>query len=76
MANHARISSDRLVEKIFSVVQYNVYGQYDPLIISIAPVSGEPGLQKLQNAIQRSISDNWDQNYSYGKLGSGPIDFS
>ena len=53
IATMAKIPTDRLVEKVFAVLQDNGYGQYDGLIDAMAPVLGETGLRKLQNAFER-----------------------
>jgi hypothetical protein len=48
----AKVPTDRLVEKIFSVLQDNGYGQYDELIEAMALALGETGLRKLQQAFE------------------------
>ena len=52
IATMAKVPTERLVEKIFSVLQDNGYGQYDELIEAMAPVLGETGLRKLQQAFE------------------------
>ncbi|ARZ23512.1 hypothetical protein BK210_09460 [Brucella melitensis] len=52
IAAMAKVPIDRLVEKIFSVLQDNGYGQYDALIEAMAPALGEAGLRKLQRAFE------------------------
>lgn len=49
----AKISAQRLVNKVFAALQDNGYGQYDGLIDAMAPVLGETGLRKLQNPFER-----------------------
>ncbi|MFI3905513.1 DUF6880 family protein [Ochrobactrum sp. S1502_03] len=52
IASMAKVSNERLVEKVFSVLQDNGYGQYDELINAMAPALGEAGLRKLQNTVE------------------------
>lgn len=52
IAAMAKISNERLVEKVFSVLQDNGYGQYDELINAMAPALGEAGLRKLQKTVE------------------------
>jgi len=49
----AKVSTQRLVDKIVGALQDNGYGQYDGLIDAMAPVLAETGLRKLQNAFER-----------------------
>lgn len=49
----AKTSTQRVVDKIVAALQDNGYGQYDRLIDAMAPVLGETGLRKLQNAFER-----------------------
>ena len=52
IASMAKVSNDSLVEKIFSVLQDNGYGQYDDLISAMAPALGEAGLRQLQKTVE------------------------
>lgn len=49
----AKTSTQRVVDEIVAALQDNGYGQYDRLIDAMAPVLGETGLRKLQNAFER-----------------------
>ncbi|MEJ5021126.1 DUF6880 family protein [Ochrobactrum vermis] len=49
----AKISTQRLIDKVFAALQDNGYGQYDGLINAMVPALGEVGLRKLQNALER-----------------------
>ncbi|WP_435656611.1 DUF6880 family protein [Brucella pituitosa] len=52
IATMAKIPTERLVEKVFAVLQDNGYGQYDSLIDAMAPALGATGLRKLQKAFE------------------------
>ncbi|PWU71197.1 hypothetical protein DK867_20640 [Ochrobactrum sp. POC9] len=53
----AKVSAQRVVDKIVTALQGNGYGQYDGLIDAMAPVLGGTGLRKLQNAFERSARE-------------------
>jgi len=52
IATLAKFPAERVVEKIFSVLQDNGYGQYDELIEAMAPSLGEDGLRMLQKKFE------------------------
>lgn len=52
IATLAKVSDDRLVDKIFHVLQDNEYGQYERLIKSMSSALGESGLRKLQTRFE------------------------
>jgi hypothetical protein len=56
IARAARVKTDVLADKIFAAVQDNGYGQYDRLIMAMAPALGDDGLQYL-----RSLFENWSK---------------
>ena len=48
IATSVGVDGDALVDKIFAAVQSNDYGQYDPLIATMAPALGKDGLDRLK----------------------------
>lgn len=52
IATLAKVPTERLVEKIFSVLQDNGHGQYDQLIEAMTPALREDGLRMLQKTFE------------------------
>jgi len=67
IAKQAKISSDRLVEKVFNALQGNNHAQYDNLIVSMLPVLDEPGLRKLQKCFENLSSAGRDLTHTSSK---------
>jgi len=55
IATMAKMSADRLVEKVFAVLQDNGYGQYDSLIDAMAPALGATGSESFRRPLRTGL---------------------
>ncbi len=51
LAKGAGLGDDVLADKIFAALNDNDYGQYDPLIVEMAPALGRTGLERLKTLV-------------------------
>ncbi|WP_430523410.1 DUF6880 family protein [Rhizobium mulingense] len=51
IASSAGIGIDVLADKVFTALQDNDYGQYDPLIAEMVPALGKEGLERLKGLL-------------------------
>ncbi|MBB4575212.1 DUF6880 family protein [Rhizobium lentis] len=78
IASSAGIGIDVLADKVFTALQDNDYGQYDPLIAEMVPALGKEGLERLKsllvqwsNEAEEKPADADREILGWG--GSGPI---
>ncbi|MGE6742437.1 DUF6880 family protein [Allorhizobium pseudoryzae] len=78
LAKGADLGEDVLADKTFAALNDNDYGQYDPLIVEMAPALGRKGLERLkmlvmevQNAPKRKPKDSEREIIGWGS--SGPV---
>ncbi|MBY4608819.1 hypothetical protein K6M90_14305 [Rhizobium sp. 9T] len=78
IARCAGIGIDVLADKVFTALQDNDYGQYDPLIAEMVPALGKDGLERLKgllvqwsNEVEERPADADREILGWG--GSGPI---
>lgn len=57
IASSAGIGTDVLADKVFTVLQDNDYGQYDPLIAEMVPALGKDGLEHLKGLLVQWLNE-------------------
>ncbi|MCL7999711.1 hypothetical protein M8994_15805 [Brucella sp. 21LCYQ03] len=77
IATLAKISNERLVEKIYHALQHNEYAQYERLIGSMSSALGESGLKKLQERLEESSRNGVAyRQQTYARSGSTTLKIS
>lgn len=78
IARSAGIGIDVLADRVFTALQDNDYGQYDPLIAEMVPALGKDGLERLKsllaqwsNEAEEKPADADREIFGWG--GNGPI---
>ncbi|MBX5220907.1 MULTISPECIES: DUF6880 family protein [unclassified Rhizobium] len=78
IASSACIGIDVLADRIFTALQDNDYGQYDPLIAEMVPALGKDGLERLKSLLVRWSNEPEEKPADadreiFGWGGKGPI---
>ncbi|MBB4191201.1 hypothetical protein GGE45_002767 [Rhizobium aethiopicum] len=78
IASSAHIGIDVLADRIFTALQDNDYGQYDPLIDEMVPALGKDGLERLKSLLVQWSNEPEEKPADadreiFGWGGNGPI---
>ncbi|MBX4948745.1 hypothetical protein HJA95_03860 [Rhizobium binae] len=78
IARSAGIGIEVLADKVFTALQDNDHGQYDPLIAEMVPALGKDGLERLKSLLVQWSNEQEEKPADvdrkiFGWGGSGPI---
>ncbi|MBB5664241.1 DUF6880 family protein [Rhizobium leguminosarum] len=62
IARSAGIGIDVLADKVFTALQDNDHGQYDPLIAEMVPVLGKDGLERLKGLLVQWLNEEEEES--------------
>lgn len=78
IARSAGIGIDVLADKVFTALQDNDHGQYDPLIAEMVPALGKDGLERLKGLLVHWSNEAEEKPVDvdreiFGWAGNGPV---